>query len=139
MPKGVYKRTKSVWNKGLKLPPLTEEHRRKISEGNKGKKMSEEAKEKIGKAHKGKEISRSTRDKLSNANKGQIPWMTGKHHSEETKKKIRQKALEQFKNGMPEEHRKNMGLAHSGEKCHLWKGGITPENKKIRSSLEYKL
>ena len=26
-----------------------------------------------------------------------------------------------------------------GDKCHLWKGGITPINAKIRSSFEYKL
>ena len=28
---------------------------------------------------------------------------------------------------------------NSGPNCHLWKGGITPINKAIRSSLEYKL
>ena len=27
----------------------------------------------------------------------------------------------------------------TGENCHLWKGGVTPINKKIRMSLEYKL
>lgn len=26
----------------------------------------------------------------------------------------------------------------SGKNCHLWKGGITPEKKKIRGSLKYK-
>lgn len=29
--------------------------------------------------------------------------------------------------------------SHKGERSHLWKGGITPFNKKIRESLEYKL
>jgi NUMOD3 motif len=32
-----------AWNKGLKAAPFSEEHRRKISEGNKGKKMPEDA------------------------------------------------------------------------------------------------
>jgi len=27
----------------------------------------------------------------------------------------------------------------TGDKCHTWKGGITPQNQKIRHSLEYKL
>lgn len=27
----------------------------------------------------------------------------------------------------------------SGAKSHLWRGGITPENHRIRTSLEYKL
>ena len=27
----------------------------------------------------------------------------------------------------------------AGEKCHFWKGGITPKNIKIRGSLEYRL
>lgn len=30
----------------------------------------------------------SVRKKISRANKGQVPWILGKHHSEETKKKI---------------------------------------------------
>ena len=32
-----------------------------------------------------------------------------------------------------------MSLAQRGEKCYLWKGGITPENQRLRRSLEYKL
>jgi len=59
---------KPSWRKGK---PLTEEHKRKISESLNGKKLSEEH-----------------RKKLSESHKGQIPWMKGKHHSEETKKKI---------------------------------------------------
>jgi 5-methylcytosine-specific restriction endonuclease McrA len=30
-------------------------------------------------------------------------------------------------------------LSVRGENCHLWKGGITPLNAKIRTSLEYKI
>jgi len=30
-------------------------------------------------------------------------------------------------------------LNQRGEKCHLWKGGITPKNTRIRMSIEYRL
>lgn len=85
---------------------LSEEHRKKISEANKGKHMSEEAKRKISEAHKGKKMPEESCRKNSEAHKGQTPWnkdkkglqtawnkgksswIKGKHHSEETKKKI---------------------------------------------------
>jgi len=57
---------------------------------------------------------------MSEAAKGNTYWL-GKHHTKETKLK--------------------MSLNHadfSGEKCHLWKGGITPERTVVRHSLEYK-
>ena len=79
--------------------------------------------------------------------KGQ-PWL-GKHHSEKTKQK-----MSLIKKGLVP---KNLAILHSpdirkkvgdtrrgkpnlkirGEKNHLWKGGITPINEKIRASLEY--
>lgn len=62
--------------------------------------------------------------------------MMGKKPSEETLKKIEKTFFK--KGGVPW----NKGLKcpqFSGENCHLWKGGITPENRKIRQSLEYKL
>ena len=37
------------------------------------------------------------------------------------------------------ETRIKMSNSKKGEKCYLWKGGITPINQKIRTSLEYKL
>ncbi|MFH2062477.1 MAG: NUMOD3 domain-containing DNA-binding protein [Candidatus Beckwithbacteria bacterium] len=40
---------------------------------------------------------------------------------------------------LSEETKKKMALAHKGEKSHLWKGGITSENKRIRDSIEYRL
>lgn len=36
------------------------------------------------------------------------------------------------------EHRDKISKANSGERSHLWKGGITKENHKIRTSREYK-
>ena len=37
------------------------------------------------------------------------------------------------------EHRKKIGKANSGKNSHLWRGGITSKNMKIRTSFEYKL
>ena len=45
---------KIPWSKGRKLPPLTEEHKRKVSIGNKGKVISQETRQKISAANKGK-------------------------------------------------------------------------------------
>ena len=48
----------------------SEETRRKISEGNKGKVLSEETRKKLSKISKGKVVSQETRKKVSEANKG---------------------------------------------------------------------
>ena len=72
---------KPTWNKGKKL---SEEHKRKISEGNKGKRrspLSEEHKRRISEANKGKKLSEETKRKMSEANKG-------KKLSEEHRKKM---------------------------------------------------
>lgn len=143
------------WNKGL---PWSEEAKKKNSDsqkgekGNKwGKKNSEETRKKISRSNKGraggmegKRHSEETRIKMSLARKGRI--MT-----EETKQKIREKrALQVFtpetRNKMAEAHRGDKNpmnnplhrLKVSGKNCHFWKGGITPENIRIRTSLEYK-
>ena len=53
--------------------------------------------------------------------------MMGRKLSEETKKKI-----SILKLGKPR-------LDIAGERCHLWKGGVTPIYKQIRNSIDYKL
>lgn len=55
-------------------------------------------------------VSKEISIKMSLGGKGRTPWNKGKHH-----------------------------IKISGKKSHLWKGGITPINEKIRTSLEYKL
>ena len=57
--------------KGKKRTPLSEEHRKKISESRKGITLSEE-----------------TIRKLSESHKGRTAWNKGKKHTQETKKKI---------------------------------------------------
>ena len=130
----------------------TEEQKRKISLGNKGKIFSQETREKIRLSRLGKKASEETKIKLSLAKKG-VPKseshilgmirgarrgkdhpmfgktgaFKGKHHTKESKQK-----LSLSKKGKPM-------FKTRGEKCHLWKGGITPVNQKIKSSLEWRI
>lgn len=67
------------------------------------------------------------------AERGRITWMKGKKHSQESREKI----------GLAKKgkHPPNYGKPNyngRGENCHLWKGGVTKESAKIRTSLEYK-
>ncbi len=47
----------SLGKRGHKLPPFTDEHRRKISEANKGKQLSEETRQRLSQALKGKDTN----------------------------------------------------------------------------------
>ena len=77
-----------------------------------------------------KEISAETRQKLSEANKGQIPWIKGKHHTEEAKLKNRNKHLGNtaWNKGIKfsDESRNKMSKA----KKELYKSGWLPSNCK---------
>ncbi len=81
------------------------------------------------KGHKGywkgkkRVFSNATKKKMSDSAKGKIL-------SKEHKDKIRKAML-----GREIKWRDKL----KGENCHWWKGGITPINIKIRSSLEYKI
>lgn len=72
----------------IKGIPLSEEHRRKISQGLTGLKKSEETKEKIAQSHRGKILSEETKEKLSRINTGEKNPFFGKKHSESTIKKM---------------------------------------------------
>jgi hypothetical protein len=81
--------------KKLKAKKLTELHKRKISDANKGRKLSEETKRKISDSQKkekgywyGKKLSDLHKEKLSKSAKGKNTWMLGKKLSNETRKKI---------------------------------------------------
>lgn len=107
------------WNKGLsgyyKLSDETRAKMRGRTPWNKGRRglwthsTSEETKAKISLANKGRKPKPQTVAAVRLAN-------SGKHLSAEHKAKI----------------------ARYGERNHLWKGGITPENARIRTSKEYK-
>ena len=69
--------TNDSWHKGK---TLTNKHKQKISEGQKGRVSP----------MKGKKHSEETRQKMSNARKGRVSTMKGKKHSAESKEKIGQ-------------------------------------------------
>lgn len=85
-----------------------------------GWKLSEETKRRISLFQKGRKHSDETKKKMSESAKksGTGKWMTGRKLSEETKEKIRK--------------------SESGKNHYNWKGGITPEKKRIRLSSEYR-
>lgn len=83
-------------------------------------------------AHTGKIMSVGAKLKMSKFHKGKVL-------SKEIKDKISKTVLELWRNP---EYLKKIRLANkgknSGSSSHLWKGGITPINKQIRQSAEYK-
>lgn len=88
-------------------------------------KRTDEHKKKISSNHSkfwlGKKLSTETRKKLSESHKGKIGYWSGK------------------KRPWLSERNKTINKQRVGEKHWNWRGGITPLNKKIRMSLEYKL
>lgn len=116
---------------------VTQETREKLRKSNLGKRLSDETKRKISLSSKGNKhalgnkLSADTRLKMSLAKKGikfseshRRAFLGNKHllghkHSEESKRK--------------------MGISRLGDKNGNWKGGITPINRSIRTSKQYKL
>ena len=105
--------------KGRKLP---EQQKKKISEANKGGNKTS--------FKKGSQIGKITQFK-----KGNKPWTTGKHIKVNDALKIWRANGGTLSMKHIEFLRKNF----SGSNNPRWKGGITPENQRIRHSLEYKL
>jgi hypothetical protein len=112
--------------------PHTEEAKRKMREAKLGKKLSEEHKRKIGESQTGEKH-----------------WLYGKHHKIESLEKMSEAKLgkhlspgTEFKKGKhpseTTEFRKG-DVRIIAENNPNWKGGVTPENEKIRKSIEYRL
>ena len=105
---------------------------REVAEAKKGKKMSEESKKKNREAHKGKRIgednpfygkhhSEETRKKLSDS------WDYDKHFTEETRKKISEANTGKK---FSEEHKKKIGAANKGEKNPMYGKHFSEGHKK---------
>ena len=153
MPKKGYKRT--------------EEHQRKLNEALRGKKRPPRSIEWIKKIVETRKKngsykhSEGTKRKISEALKGEKNYNFGKPCSEERKRKMREKQLgiprwtKEDKKRMSEqrkgnqyakgkhhklslETRKKQSECKKGEKSYLWKGGISPINKRIRQGIEFR-
>ena len=98
---------------GLKNKRLSNEHKKKISiavsgrnNGMYGKTLTEEHKQKLSKIHKGKKLSEEHKQKIGKANTGINNGMYGaygeknhfygKHHTEESKKKMREARIGKY-------------------------------------------
>lgn len=97
---------------------------------------------------KGHKHSKETLLKISNSMKGREVWNKGtKGIMKPWNKGLKGIQIGFFKGKkLSAEHRKKLSDSHKkprpymrGDKCNLWKGGITPINRAIRTTLEYKL
>jgi len=90
-----------------------------------GRILTEEHKKKLGDALRGRKLhklTKETKEKISQFQKGNKYWV-GKKHTLETRKKMSLAKIGRF----------------VGKNSSNWKGGITPENIKIRHSIEFRL
>lgn len=145
-----------AWNKGKKLKPLSEEHKKKISDGNTGKNkqpLSDEHKKKIGMRHSGKIVSPETRKKISDFNKSigkKPPSRLGVPMSIETKNKIskanigRKLTTEQLERlikshkGQKQSDETIKKRIKSGAEHYNWKGGKSFEIYPIKWNNKFK-
>ena len=110
--------------------PLTEEHKEKIRQGNLGKKRSSEARKRMSLAQMG--------NKKAIGNKNSL----GLKHSEETKRQISESLKgNQFARGYKwtKERRLKWSERLKGSGNNNWKGGVTPINRLVRNTWQYRL
>jgi hypothetical protein len=131
-----WKRNMSESHKGLntwcKGKHLTEEHKKKISQALKGRHTKNEFK-------KGHIVSEETRKKLSISHQG-------KKQTERWKIIMKERMTGDKNPAKRLDVRKKISIAKigksnwkiKGEKCHLWKGGITPLVFQIRTCFKYR-
>jgi HNH endonuclease/NUMOD3 motif len=113
--------------KGKKQPPgfMSEEHKRKISEAQKGRRLTDEHRAKL-------------RGPRPHAN----PWNKGKPgysiHTEQFKRALSARSRGNKNSLGKVPWNKGLKGFGAGPQHPRWKGGISPENDKIRHSFEYR-
>jgi len=147
-----FKKGRVPWHKG-KTGVYSKETLKKMSEAKRGRKLSEEHKRKISEANKGKipwikgkHLSRETKEKLSKALKGRPSPMKGKSYTKEAKERMskiaKEKGFGKWMKGKISWNRGKSSWWLIGEKNPNWKGGISKINRTERTNfmdtLEYK-
>jgi 5-methylcytosine-specific restriction endonuclease McrA len=88
---------------------------------------------------KGFKHSKETIEKIRLPNKGKMPTNLDSLNSPESIMKRTETKRKQAREGTLVIWNRGLKGYSAGEKHHAWRGGITPINKKIRTSGEYKL
>lgn len=116
--------------KGIR-PPRPEEVKQKIRLSLVGKKFNEERRKAMSEGHKTDRALQAALDNLKLAVKAN----TGKPCSPEKRKQLSKSNTEAYRDPIL---RLQISERQKGEKSRLWKGGKTPENKRLRMTREFK-
>lgn len=128
--------TKEKLSIALKGKPKSIVHCKSLSESHKGKTLTDEHKAKVGISVRATLSNPLMREKWSLVQKK-------RYESPDERKKtgiasMGHKLSDEAKNKIRIARQGKPKMENRGEKSHLWKGGITPINKAIRCSLEYR-
>lgn len=116
--KGTYKRTKEI--------------REKISKALSGRSIPEETRKKMGKHLVGIPRTQEVKNKIK-------AKLVGHKITEITREKMRRAKLNNPTRHWLGKTRKDLAESFGGKNSHFWKGGVTPLNKIVRESVDYKL
>jgi 5-methylcytosine-specific restriction endonuclease McrA len=126
-----HRKNLSIAQIGKKRGPMSEEHKRKISEGNKGKNVgkirSEETRQKLSAAHTGKSLGEYSEEHRANISKA----LKGKEKSESHRANISKAATGKNRSPHSDETKRKMSESHKGKPKDFSK--ISDADRKRRS------
>lgn len=103
-----------------------------------GKSCPEEVRKKIGKANRGKKRTEAFKENLRRLKGKGVLGQRTKELWENLEYRTHMVCVHRGQK-YTEELRKKRSAAYKGKKSHFWKGGVTPVNQIIRTSIEFRL